>query len=82
MSEALNRPGFLIIGAQKAGTRALYDYLSEYPELMPGYPKEIHCFDNDTNFLENGVSWYHSQFPPISENPEGVRYEATLPYLY
>ena len=82
MSEALNRPGFLIIGAQKAGTKALYVYLSEHPELTPSFRKEIHFFDNDTNFLGRGESWYHSQFPPSSENPEGVRFEATPDYLY
>lgn len=39
-----SRPRFLIIGAQKAGTTALYYYLSEHPNLIPSSEKEIEFF--------------------------------------
>ena len=47
MSEAdgEKRVGFLIAGAQKAGTTALFDYLAEIPELELPAVKEAHFFD-------------------------------------
>ncbi len=36
---------FLIVGAMKAGTTALYKYLSEHPEISPARRKELHYFD-------------------------------------
>jgi hypothetical protein len=39
-----SRPGFLIIGAQKAGTTALYYYLAEHPRLRPSIEKEVGFF--------------------------------------
>src|SRR5712692_2038474 len=39
-----SRPGFLIIGAQKAGTTALYYYLADHPDLIPAREKEIGFF--------------------------------------
>jgi hypothetical protein len=37
-------PSFLIIGAQKAGTTALYYYLAEHPNIVTGLQKEIGFF--------------------------------------
>jgi hypothetical protein len=53
-------PDFLIIGAQKSGTTALYDYLSKHPMVARAKTKEAHFFD--ANF-EKGVVWYRSHFP-------------------
>src|SRR5439155_21368453 len=39
-----SKPRFLIIGAQKAGTTALYYYLSEHPNTIPSKEKEIELF--------------------------------------
>ena len=39
-----SKPDFLIIGAQKAGTTALYYYLAEHPNIVPGSDKEISFF--------------------------------------
>jgi hypothetical protein len=39
-----SRPSFLIIGAQKAGTTALYDYLSQHPRIVPSRDKELGFF--------------------------------------
>jgi hypothetical protein len=38
------RPKFLIIGAQKAGTTALFYYLAEHPSLRPSKEKELGFF--------------------------------------
>jgi hypothetical protein len=39
-----SRPTFLIIGAQKAGTTALYYYLAGHPHIVPPREKEIGFF--------------------------------------
>jgi hypothetical protein len=39
-----SRPRFLIVGAQKAGTTALFYYLAEHPDLVPAYEKEVGFF--------------------------------------
>lgn len=54
------RPDFLIIGAQKCGTTALYDYLSQHPQILPAKRKEIHYFDYRAN---RGDLWYRRCFP-------------------
>ena len=40
-----NRPDFLGIGAQKSGTRWLYQRLYEHPEVYLTPIKELHYFD-------------------------------------
>ena len=39
-----SKPRFLIIGAQKAGTTALFYYLAKHPNLIPSSEKEIEFF--------------------------------------
>jgi len=39
-----SKPRFLIIGAQKAGTTALYYYLAEHPDIVPSSEKELGFF--------------------------------------
>ena len=45
------RVDFFIVGAQKAGTSAIWTYLSEHPEVVLSKPKELHFFDDDARFL-------------------------------
>ena len=37
-------PQFLVIGAARSGTTALYQYLAEHPRLFLTEPKEPHYF--------------------------------------
>lgn len=37
-------PNFLIIGAARSGTTALYEYLSQHPDVFMSEPKEPHYF--------------------------------------
>lgn len=74
------RASFLIIGAQKAGTTALFDYLAEHPDVAMPAEKEAHHFDDET------VDWaapdhdrYHALFPPLDGRLRG---EATPIYGY
>jgi hypothetical protein len=39
-----SKPAFLVIGAQKAGTTALYYYLAEHPQISPAREKEVGFF--------------------------------------
>ncbi|MCB1114639.1 MAG: sulfotransferase domain-containing protein [Chlamydiia bacterium] len=52
-------PDFLIIGAQKAGTTALNQYINQHP-LAQSPTKEVHFFDEA---FKKGVAWYEQQFP-------------------
>lgn len=73
-------PSFLIIGAQKAGTTALFAYLDAHPQIVQGATKEMHYFDN---FYQRGARWYHALFPmPHNIRPDQISYEATPKYIY
>jgi hypothetical protein len=54
-------PGFLIVGAQRAGTTSLYKYLASHPEVgRVRFGKGVHYFD--TNF-DRSLAWYRGHFP-------------------
>jgi hypothetical protein len=53
-------PDFLILGAQKAGTTALYAYLRWHPEITGPSWKEVSYFDRH---YRRGLSWYRGHFP-------------------
>ena len=53
-------PDFLVIGAQKAGTTALYAYLRWHPGITGPSWKEVSFFDRH---WWRGESWYRGQFP-------------------
>lgn len=57
------RPDFLIIGAMKAGTTALFRYLDEHPQVWMPPDKELHFFVESQNW-PRGVRWYEDQFAP------------------
>jgi hypothetical protein len=54
-------PTFLVIGAMKAGTTSLYDYLRAHPEVFMATPKELHFFP-ETKQWPLGVDWYAAHF--------------------
>jgi hypothetical protein len=53
-------PDFLILGAQKAGTTALYAYLRWHPALTGPAWKEVSYFDRH---YRRGARWYRGHFP-------------------
>ena len=59
-------PNSIIIGARKAGTRALINFLKIHPEVKAA-ANEVHFFDRDENF-SRGLSWYASEMPELSAN--------------
>lgn len=75
-----SKPAFLGIGAQKAGTSALFDYLSLHPQIVPGSSKELHFFCDKH---ERGLNWYHSHFPlPARLGDNRITFEVTPHYLF
>lgn len=56
----IDSPDFLIIGAQKAGTTALFKYLAMHPGVAPSFPKEVHYYNK---FYCKGPHWYRKHFP-------------------
>jgi Sulfotransferase domain len=70
-------PDFLILGAQKAGTTALYAYLRWHPDLTGPSWKEVSFFDRH---YARGASWYRGHFPL---RPRGrIVGEASPGYLF
>ena len=76
------RVNFIICGAQKAGTTALYAYLKDHPEICMADRKEAHFFNDQTNFSKGKPNYakYHSLFNPEASNR--IAGEATPIYMY
>jgi len=72
-------PTFIICGAQKGGTTALYDYLKEHPDICIPPKKELHYFD--LNYYR-GVKWYEKQFKGCKKNEINAIGEASPFYMY
>jgi hypothetical protein len=69
-------PGFLILGAQKAGTTALFAYLREHPAVTGPAWKEVSFFDRH---YARGLRWYRGNFPVRRAAVVG---EASPSYLF
>jgi len=58
-------PQFIIIGAAKAATTTLNDYLVRHPGICMSEPKEPEFFSNDVHYAQ-GESWYRALFDGAS----------------
>jgi hypothetical protein len=73
-------PNLFVVGAAKAGTTALYDYLAQHPQVFLSRVKEPMFFSRD-EYYARGLDWYeHFYFRGAENYP--VRAEATPHYLY
>lgn len=70
-------PTFLIIGAPKAGTTSLAEYLGEHPQVFVAPEKEISYFDRHHR---RGPDWYRARFANAGDT-DAVG-EATPGYMY
>jgi len=57
-------PDFIIIGAAKCGTTALYFYLTQHPGVAPAFKKEVYFFDRR---FGRGMVRYQAYFPTFLE---------------
>jgi hypothetical protein len=69
-------PDFLILGAQKAGTTALYAYLRWHPDITGPSFKEVSFFDRH---YARGERWYRAHLPV---RRRGIIGEASPSYLF
>lgn len=74
-------PDFLILGAQKAGTTSLFNYLCQHPQIIGAVPKEVMFF---TAQFDRGEHWYRRHFPKqaYTRKVGMLCGEATPTYLY
>jgi hypothetical protein len=73
-------PNLFVIGAAKAGTTALYNYLAQHPQVFLSLIKEPEFFSKE-EFYARGLDWYQDwHFEGAEDYP--VRAEATPHYLY
>lgn len=56
------RPNLFIIGAAKAGTTSLHDYLGGHPQIFMSNPKEPGFFTPTVGYYPTDVEWYLSLF--------------------
>jgi hypothetical protein len=71
-------PDFLILGAQKAGTTALYAYLRRHPGITGPSWKEVSFFDRH---YARGEAWYRGNFPN-KLRARGLVGEASPSYVF
>jgi hypothetical protein len=72
-------PSFLIIGAKRAGTTSLYEYIVEHPGVIRSrLAKGSHYFD--VRFAR-GWHWYRSTFP-LAIHRQAITGEASPYYLF
>jgi len=75
------RVNFVVAGTQKGGTTALYEYLTENMDIEMASQKELHYFNDESNFgNELDHSKYHASFSMDAK--KRVRGEATPAYMY
>jgi hypothetical protein len=72
-------PDFLIIGAQKAGTTALYAYLRRHPGITGPSWKEVSYFDRH---YDRGEAWYRGNFPNRARARGKLVGEASPSYIF
>ncbi len=78
-----SKPAFIIIGAQKAGTSALFEILKQHPQLVASRKKEVRFFDDFSEIKYGDFISYHEMFPlPYELRPDKLTYESSPSYLF
>jgi hypothetical protein len=85
-------PNFVIAGAPRCGTSALFTYLAAHPRVAASSVKEVQYFMDedsalfhpDSNYLSHGLAGYRRYFAQgVDETPDAeVIFEATPAYMY
>jgi len=78
-----SKPAFIIIGAQKAGTSALFEILKQHFRLVSSRKKELRYFDDFPEIKYGDFVSYHEMFPlPHELRPDKLTYESSPSYLF
>jgi hypothetical protein len=76
------KPSIIIVGAQKAGTSALFQMLAKHPRIIPPRVKELTFFGDDDAYAK-GMAHYRSLLPLRPLRGSGwTTLDATPNYLY
>ncbi len=80
----MNSLDFMIVGAQKSGTTAMAQFLSEHPAICMASPKEPHLFDAPAYNKQWNPENFHEFYAPFFKHYKGevVSGEATPIYLF
>ncbi len=71
---------FIVIGAQKAGSSSLFEYMRNHPQIhMPSPKGSTYFFNMDRNY-SRGWDWYHARVLRGAP-PDAVCGEATIEYI-
>ncbi len=78
------RVGFVVAGAQKAGTTALDAYLRLHPDISMASQKEVHFFDKDDVYASDqpAFDYYHKFFNADDYRAGKLLGEATPSYIF
>lgn len=81
----MNMPNFLVIGAMKAGTTALYHALKQHPQIYMSHIKEPHFFTYEGEQLNyagpvTDLESYHQLFEEASQGT--IKGEVSPSYIY
>jgi hypothetical protein len=80
----MSLPDFIIGGAPKCGTTALFEYLDQHPQVFTSTPKEPHFFASEGGEKKvRGMSFTRKKYENIFENNgDKIAGEASTGYLY
>jgi len=81
----MNKPNFINVGTQKAGTTTIHAILKQHSDVFLPKEKELHFFDYPENY-KKGIDWYLNFFKKsdnqkiIGEVSNGYLYNKEAPY--
>ncbi|WP_133470511.1 sulfotransferase family protein [Paraglaciecola marina] len=75
----IEKPHFICIGSQRAGTTWLHECLSEHPDVFVPEQKELHFFNTH---YEKGLEYYQSHFLEADENNKNLVVGEVTPNYY
>ena len=76
------RPNFLIVGAPKCGTTAMWRYLQQHPDIFLSPRKDMHYFGSDLDFRVRTRFSKDEYEAFFSDSNEQARGEASVWYLF
>lgn len=75
----MDKPNFLCVGTQKAGTSSIHAILKQHSQIFLPRTKELHFFDREENYTQ-GIEWYSQNYSGITT--ETAIGEVSHGYLY